>query len=163
MSHILFNSIVGMAFWIFLAIVVVAAIWLTNVQSKEMQKTIRHAIDKGVQVDAELVAVEVCCLPAHTFNNKPATRSRTEVQRLEYILNRGWFVAYLLGTARGQRYRFDLSIIGDDLLALLKVARSDESTRGKYGVIWGHGEPPAAAKYDFKSLPFVPGFGCGNE
>lgn len=55
MSHILFNSLVGVAFWIFVATVVVAGIWLANVQSKEMQKTIRHAIDKDVQIDAALV------------------------------------------------------------------------------------------------------------
>lgn len=55
MPYILFNSIVGVAFWIFLAIVVAAGIWFAKAQNREMQKTIRLAIEKDVQLDAALV------------------------------------------------------------------------------------------------------------
>jgi hypothetical protein len=51
----LFNSIVGAAFWMFLAIAVVAGIWSAIAQNRETQKTIRLAIEKGVQLDAALV------------------------------------------------------------------------------------------------------------
>jgi len=65
MPYILFNSIVGVAFWMFLAIVVAAGIWFAKVQNQEMQKTIRFAIEKGVQLDAALIDKLV---PTKTMN-----------------------------------------------------------------------------------------------
>lgn len=47
--------LIGVAFWIFLAIVVLAAIWLAFARNREMQKTIRLAIEKGMQLDAALI------------------------------------------------------------------------------------------------------------
>lgn len=49
------NPLIGVAFWIFLAVVVVAALWFAQARNKEKQKTIRLAIEKGVQLDPALV------------------------------------------------------------------------------------------------------------
>ena len=49
------SPIVGAAFWIFLAVVVVAGIWYAHARDRAIQETIRLAIDKSVQLDAELV------------------------------------------------------------------------------------------------------------
>ena len=48
-------ALIGVAFWIFLAIVVLAAIWLAFARNRETQKTIRLAIEKGMQLDAALI------------------------------------------------------------------------------------------------------------
>ena len=55
MSSIQFNPLIGVAFWIFVASVVVAGIWYAYARNRETQKTIRLAIEKGVQLDAALV------------------------------------------------------------------------------------------------------------
>jgi hypothetical protein len=63
MSHPLFDpsrfsygpGLIGVAFWIFVAIVVLASIWLAFARNREMQKTIRLAIEKSVQLDAALI------------------------------------------------------------------------------------------------------------
>lgn len=47
--------LIGVAFWIFVALVVLAAIWLAFARNREMQKTIRLAIEKGMQLDPALV------------------------------------------------------------------------------------------------------------
>jgi len=47
--------IVGAAFWIFIACVVVAGIWFAYAKKKETQKTIRTAIEKGIQLDDALL------------------------------------------------------------------------------------------------------------
>jgi hypothetical protein len=46
---------VGIAFWSFVAIVVVAGILYAYARDREIQKTIRFAIEKGAQIDAALV------------------------------------------------------------------------------------------------------------
>ena len=43
------------AFWIFVAIVVVAALWYHTSRNREKHKTIRLAIEKGMQLDAALL------------------------------------------------------------------------------------------------------------
>jgi len=48
-------EIVGAAFWIFIASVVVAGIWYAYARNRETQKTIRLAIEKGIPVDDALV------------------------------------------------------------------------------------------------------------
>ena len=59
MTQILYNpsvaSYVGAAFWMFLAIVVVAGIWYSHARNRETQKTLRLAIDKGVRLDAAVI------------------------------------------------------------------------------------------------------------
>jgi hypothetical protein len=45
----------GMAFWIFLAVVVFAAIWFAFARNQETRKTIRLAIEKGMQFDPALI------------------------------------------------------------------------------------------------------------
>jgi hypothetical protein len=47
--------IIGVAFWIFLAIVIIAAIWFAFARNRETQKTIRLAIEKGMQLDPALI------------------------------------------------------------------------------------------------------------
>jgi len=49
------SGISGAAFWIFLAIVVVAGIWYAYARNKETQKTIRLAIEKGMQLDEAII------------------------------------------------------------------------------------------------------------
>ncbi len=46
---------IGIAFWIFVAVVVVAALWYAKSRNREKQKTIRLAIEKGVPLDAALL------------------------------------------------------------------------------------------------------------
>jgi len=48
-------EIVGAAFWIFIAIVVVAGMGYAYARNRETQKTIRLAIEKGVPIDDVLV------------------------------------------------------------------------------------------------------------
>ena len=48
-------EIIGAAFWIFIASVVVAGIWYAYARNRETQKTIRLAIEKGMQLDAALI------------------------------------------------------------------------------------------------------------
>lgn len=55
---------IGIAFWMFVAIVVVAALWYYQAQGKEKQKTIRLAIEKGVELDPALVEAMVKPTPA---------------------------------------------------------------------------------------------------
>lgn len=45
----------GIAFWVFVAIVVVAAIWYYKARNRERQKTTRLAIEKGMQLDPALI------------------------------------------------------------------------------------------------------------
>ena len=47
--------ILGVAFWVFVAIVVLAVVWLAHARNRETQKTIRLAIEKGMQLDAALI------------------------------------------------------------------------------------------------------------
>ena len=46
---------INIVFWSFVAIVVVAGILYAYVRDREMQKTIRFAIEKGTQIDAALM------------------------------------------------------------------------------------------------------------
>jgi dipeptide/tripeptide permease len=49
------GSVIGAAFWIFIASIVVAGIWYAYARNREIQKTIRLAIEKGTQLDAEMI------------------------------------------------------------------------------------------------------------
>ena len=55
MSSVQLDPIIGVAFWIFVASVVVAGIWYAYARNRETQKTIRLAIEKGVQLDDAFV------------------------------------------------------------------------------------------------------------
>ncbi len=46
---------IAIAFWVFVAVVVWAALWYAKSRNREKQKTIRLAIEKGVQLDAALI------------------------------------------------------------------------------------------------------------
>ena len=48
-------AILGVAFWAFVAICVVAGVWYYYARNRSTQKTIRLAIEKGMQLDPELV------------------------------------------------------------------------------------------------------------
>ncbi len=48
-------ALIGVAFWIFLAVIVLGAIWSAFARNREMQKTIRLAIEKGMQLDPALI------------------------------------------------------------------------------------------------------------
>jgi hypothetical protein len=48
-------AITSVAFWIFIAVVVLASIWYAYARNREMQKTIRLAIEKGMQLDAAVI------------------------------------------------------------------------------------------------------------
>lgn len=56
--------LIGVTFWIFLAIVVLAAIWFAVLRHRETQKTIRLAIEKGMQLDPALIDKLVTRKPA---------------------------------------------------------------------------------------------------
>ena len=46
---------VGIAFWIFVAVAVVAGVWKEYASKRETERTIRAAIEKGQQLDPALV------------------------------------------------------------------------------------------------------------
>ena len=48
-------EIFGAAFWIFIASIVVAGIWYAHARNREVQKTIRLAIEKEVPLDAAII------------------------------------------------------------------------------------------------------------
>ena len=48
-------TLIGVAFWIFVAAVSVAGIWWAIARNREIQKTIRLTIEKGVPLDAKLI------------------------------------------------------------------------------------------------------------
>ena len=49
------NTLIGVAFWIFVALVVGASIWYAFARHRETQKTIRLAIEKGMKLDPALI------------------------------------------------------------------------------------------------------------
>jgi len=49
------SQLVGVAFWLFIASIIVAGIWLAHARNKETQKTIRLAIEKGVPLDPAMI------------------------------------------------------------------------------------------------------------
>jgi len=49
------SDLIGVAFWIFVAVVVVAALWYAQARNREKQRTIRLAMEKGVPLDAALI------------------------------------------------------------------------------------------------------------
>ena len=76
--------------------------------------------------------------------------------RLKKFLDRDWFVLYLIATGSHEGRSINLRVVGHDLLAWADLACRDEALRGHYWVIWGHGDPPPKAKYDFGENPIVP-------
>ncbi len=48
-------DIIGAAFWIFIASIVVAGMWYSHAQKRESQKTIRLAIEKDIPLDEVLI------------------------------------------------------------------------------------------------------------
>ncbi len=48
-------TVIGISFWLFIAIVVVASLAYYHARNKDIQRTIRLAIEKGVTLDAALV------------------------------------------------------------------------------------------------------------
>jgi hypothetical protein len=48
-------TLIGVSFWIFVAIVVLASFWYAFARNRETQKTIRLAIEKGMQLDPALI------------------------------------------------------------------------------------------------------------
>lgn len=57
------SVLIGVAFWVFVAIVVLAGIWLAYARNRETQKTIRLAIEKGMLLDAALIDTLVARKP----------------------------------------------------------------------------------------------------
>ena len=49
------SALIGVAFWTFVAVVVVAAIWYAYARNRETQKTVRLAIEKNMELDAALI------------------------------------------------------------------------------------------------------------
>ena len=49
------NTFIGVAFWIFVAVVAVAGIWYAYGRNRETQKTIRLAIEKGMKLDPAVI------------------------------------------------------------------------------------------------------------
>ncbi len=48
-------TLIGVSFWIFISIVVLASFWYAFARNREIQKTIRLAIEKGMQLDPALI------------------------------------------------------------------------------------------------------------
>lgn len=47
--------LIGVAFWLFVALVVLASLWYSSARNRDIQKTIRLAIEKGMQLDPALI------------------------------------------------------------------------------------------------------------
>ena len=50
------DSVVGVAFWVFVAIAAIGSFWREYAIKREREKTIRAAIEKGQQLDLEVIA-----------------------------------------------------------------------------------------------------------
>src|SRR6185503_7949190 len=80
-------------------------------------------------------------------------RVATYAQRLEYILDRGWFV--LLVNLEWRALGMDVAAICDQVIALMERGRSDHSLVGKYGMIGRHGEPLTKPRRYFPNRPSI--------
>jgi len=49
------TEIIGAAFWIFIASIVVGGMWYAQARNRETQETIRLAIEKGITLDEALI------------------------------------------------------------------------------------------------------------
>ena len=49
------SGVLGISFWLFIAIIVVTGIWSAYARNRETHKTIRLAIEKGMHLDAALI------------------------------------------------------------------------------------------------------------
>jgi hypothetical protein len=72
MSHDLAAAVGAAAFWLFIAIIVVAAVFNSTLRHRETQKTIRQAMERGQALDPET-------LDRLIRSDKPPPPSRTAV------------------------------------------------------------------------------------
>lgn len=99
------------------------------------------------------IAVEVVHLSASDFN-KPRT-GPPGGKRLEYILDRWWHVVFVIATGANHRRKILLDICGNQLVSAVQFACRNESAAGKYRVVWGKGQAPPIAKFDFGNCAAV--------
>ena len=74
--------------------------------------------------------------------------------RIEYLLNQGWNVIYVIVRRKKPAVR----LIAEKLIAFSDLVRSNESIRGQYGVICSEGNPISGCRYYLKSWPRIPTF-----
>lgn len=73
-------------------------------------------------------------------------------KRLKYLLDQGWAVLYVIGT------RITAQLVVDEVISWFELARRDESTRGKYGMIDCRAQNRTPSRSKFHGFPRVPGF-----
>lgn len=105
------------------------------------------------------IAVEICHTNATNFNNGvPSKCISPQRRRIKYLLDRGWFVLYIIATGPGygRQLTINLTLIRNELTAWLKRAYKDKSVFGCYWIIWGNGKAPPVARYDFGQCLLAP-------
>jgi len=86
----------------------------------------------------------------------PSQRTLSKA-RLEYLLNQHWAVLWVVHHGLGLKAG-DIRAVTDKILALLDLARRDESVFGKYGVINRQGKTLTGSRYKLSTRPRIPGF-----
>ena len=78
-------------------------------------------------------------------------------ERTKYLLDAGWCLVFVPLRTAPQKRDPGLPAIAENLIALSKRLRRDDSSRGKYGVIGRHGKPTAYCSRELHDLPRIPG------
>jgi very-short-patch-repair endonuclease len=84
-----------------------------------------------------------------------------ERQRLEYILDAGWFVLILDLTPR--RPGVSYPALAEQIIAYAKITGSAHALRGQYGVLRGDGQPSAKERAYFPHRPCIVGPRCADH
>jgi len=134
-----------------------------------------------IALDGFPVAVEIVHLGVTDFNRgRRISHNRPGKERLKYLLDRGWFVLYLIATRKQQiiehlpngcfapttgrtKRTINLGAVGKDLISWIQFARGNKSLAGYYWVIYGQGKMSSRLGYDFGECPLVPSSLCPNK
>jgi len=133
---------------------------LARGQSFVHQHTIRYAPQDGrrskgtYQVDladtAKRIAIEI---QAGALQQR---RSSTRRKRVEYLLNAGWRILFLIVPPR--RTPISISHLADYSIAFTQRCCRDKSPHGQYGMIDRYGEPVSPLGLNLDGLSRVEGF-----
>lgn len=86
------------------------------------------------------------------MSNRSGLKSKLSANRIKYILNKGYFVIYILSPSEHYRPVFDIFIIANKIISYVNILRSDKSYRGKYIMIGCDGNPFPSHRYDFNNF-----------
>lgn len=120
----------------------------------------QHAVGRynlDLAINPPGIAVEVVA----SRRNSSATAQF--LKRTEYLLDREWLVIVVLcwGKRADGSDRSLPPDVTEKVLSVTQLASSDETLRGRYGVIGSERYPRAARRLQFEHLPAIPGLSPG--